>query len=106
MRTAADHSCRAAGRPSSLSSTPPGRDFALYEVPEYFKEKLSPLGQLVEHLAGVLGMDHIHVIPDCVMEQADKRVPTRLLLAELNVLAKLCRARMWIISAAADAGRA
>lgn len=43
-------------------------DFTPYEAPEYVKEKLSPLGQLAEHLAEVLSMDHILMIADCGME--------------------------------------
>jgi hypothetical protein len=43
-------------------------DFTPYEAPEYVEEKLSPLGELVEHLAEVLGMDYVRVIADCGME--------------------------------------
>ena len=43
-------------------------DFTPYEAPEYVEEELSPLGQLVEHLAEVLGMDHVRVIAHCGME--------------------------------------
>jgi hypothetical protein len=43
-------------------------DFTPYEAPEYVEQELSPLGQLVEHLAEVLGMDHVRVIADCGME--------------------------------------
>ena len=38
------------------------------EAPEYVEDELSPLGELVEYLAEVLGMDHIRVIADCGME--------------------------------------
>jgi hypothetical protein len=43
-------------------------DFTPYEAPDYVEEKLPPLGELVEHLAEVLGMDHVRVIADCGME--------------------------------------
>jgi hypothetical protein len=37
-------------------------------VPEYVEEELSPFDQLVEHLAEVLGMDHVRVIAEHGME--------------------------------------
>jgi hypothetical protein len=37
-------------------------DFTPYPVPEYAEEQLSPLGQLLECLAEVLGPDHARAI--------------------------------------------
>ena len=37
-------------------------DFTPYPVPEYAEEELSPLGQLLERLAEVLGPDHARAI--------------------------------------------
>jgi hypothetical protein len=42
-------------------------DFTPYEALEYVEERLGPLGELVEHLAEVLGMDYVRVIADCGM---------------------------------------
>jgi hypothetical protein len=42
--------------------------FTPYKTPECVEEELSPLRELVEHLAEVLGMDHVCVIADCGLE--------------------------------------
>jgi hypothetical protein len=43
-------------------------DFTPYEAPEYVEEELSPFGELLGHLAGVLGLDHAHVTAGRDME--------------------------------------
>jgi hypothetical protein len=43
-------------------------DFTPYEAPEYVEEELSPLGELVEHLTELLGLDHARVIAERGLE--------------------------------------
>jgi hypothetical protein len=37
-------------------------DFTPYQAPEYIEEELSPFGELLEHLAEILGPDHAQAI--------------------------------------------
>ena len=43
-------------------------DFTPYDAPEYAEEELSPLGELLGHLAEALGLDHARMIAEGGME--------------------------------------
>jgi hypothetical protein len=53
-----------------LTTSGPG-DFTPYEAPEYVEEELSPFGELVEHRAETLGLDHARAIAGRGMEAGE-----------------------------------
>jgi hypothetical protein len=50
-----------------LAQGMPG-DFTRIPFPEYAEEERSPFGELLEYLAGALGLDRAQVIPERGME--------------------------------------